>query len=138
MCRPSCCKPHSQTPGVAAVALIIGAGIAVDKIRPEMARIVHIATEVLRILALTTMTIVAVTIAAWASTWLLRWWLRRCEAQSGHLRQGSSTGTSHLRPPQGKQSCLACGGKGEVLRANDNGSFEPRACPECQPARLAG
>ena len=48
MCRPSCCKPRSQAPGVAAIALIIGAGIVAGKIGPHVARIVHVAAEVLR------------------------------------------------------------------------------------------
>ena len=137
--RPSCCnKPQSQAPGVAAVALIVGAGVAIGKIRPEVARIVHITAEVLRILALTTMTIVVIAVAAWVTTRLLRWWFGHRGAQPGHLHQANSAGTGRIALVRDKQPCLACGGNGEVLRANRAGGFEPRACPECQPIRLAG
>ena len=47
MCRPSCCKPRSQAPGIAAVALIIGAGIAVHKISHVLAQIAHDTINVL-------------------------------------------------------------------------------------------
>ena len=53
MCRPSCCKPRSQAPGVAAVALIIGAGIiAVHKISHVLAQIAHEVINVLLLIAL--------------------------------------------------------------------------------------
>jgi hypothetical protein len=74
MGRPSCCdKPPSQAPGIAAVALIIGAGLAADKIGPHMASIAHDAADVLRIIALTTGILVAVAIAAWITTRPVRW-----------------------------------------------------------------
>jgi hypothetical protein len=135
MCRPSCCdKPRSQAPGVAAVALIIGAGLAADKIGPHMARIVHDVADVLRIIALTTGILVAVAIAAWITTRLVRWRL----THRSQLRQVTDTEKLRLRPVRDERSCLACGGNGEVLRSDGAGRFELRACPECQPARLAG
>ena len=85
MCRPSCCnKPRSQAPGIAAIALIIGAGLGADKIGPHMARIVHDAAEVLRIAALTTGIVIAVAIAAWITPQLMRWRLTQ-RSQLGHV-----------------------------------------------------
>jgi hypothetical protein len=134
MGRPSCCKPRSQAPSVAAVALIIGAGLAADKIGSHVARIAHVAVDVLRTVAVTTLTIVAVVIAAWATGVVVRWWLGRQKTRDGRRHQL----VSQLRPTRNERPCLACGGQGEVLRSDGAGSFEPRACPECQPARLAG
>jgi hypothetical protein len=136
MCRRRSCCQHSrsQAPGVAAVAVIIGAGLAADKIGPHMARIAHDVLDVLRTIALITAVTVAASIAAWATARLVRWWLVRRNAQHRPAHLVASQG----RSVQDERSCLACGGNGEVLRANSFGSFEPRACPECQPARLAG
>jgi hypothetical protein len=134
MCRPSCCKPRSQASGVAAAALIIGAGIAVGKIRPEVHKIMHDVIDVLRTIGLTMAAIVAVTIVAWAAAQLVRWWLDCRKMRGGRVHPVAS----QLRSARNEQSCPACGGNGEVLRANSAGNFELRACPECQPARLAG
>jgi hypothetical protein len=135
MCRrPSCCKPRSQVPGAAAVALIIGAGIVASKIRPEAHKIMHDVIDVLRTMAVTTAVIVAVTIVAWVTTQLVCWWLGHRQTQYG---RGYSV-DSQRSSAGNERSCLACGGKGEVLRANRAGRYEPRACPECQPIRLAG
>src|SRR5690242_2783032 len=128
MGRPSCCdKSRSQAPGIAAIALIIGAGLAADKIGPHMARIVHDTAEVLRIAALATGIVIAVALAAWITTQLMRWRL----TQRSQLGQVTDTGKLHVRSVRDERSCLACGGNGEVLRANGNGTFELRACPEC-------
>ena len=55
MCRPSCCdNSGGQGAGIAAVALIMGAALIVAKIGPIVAKIVHVALEVIRIAALTT------------------------------------------------------------------------------------
>jgi hypothetical protein len=134
MGRPSCCKPRSQTPGVAAVALIIGAGLAADKIGPHVARIAHNVIDVLRTVAVTTLTIVAIVIATWATGVVIRCWLARQKTRDDRKHQV----VSQLRPTRNERPCLACGGHGEVLRSDGAGNFEPRACPECQPARLAG
>jgi len=138
MCRPSCCKPRSQAPGIAAVAVIIGAGIAVHKISHILARIAHDIINALLLIALTAGAIAAAAITIWMVTWVVRWWLRH---RTAHFRQGhpiQHIRTLHLRPVRERQPCLACGGNGQVLRADTAGRFEPRACPECQPARLAG
>jgi hypothetical protein len=134
MCRPSCCKPRSQAPGVAAVALVIGAGIAVHKIGHEVAQIAHEVINVLLLIALGTGAAAAVAVTVWVMTWLTFWWLRRQKAQQ---RQAGSI-LGQFRSLRSEQACLACGGSGEVLRANGADHFEPRPCPECQPARLAG
>lgn len=138
MSRPSCCEPRSQAPGVAAVALIIGAGIAADKVRPEAHRLIHIAAEVLRSIAVITAITIAVAITAWVIACVVRWWLGHRDAQPGNVLQATVTAWQPVRTDTGRCPCLACGGKGEVLRADGNGTFEPRACPECQPARLPG
>ena len=98
----------------------------------------HDVAEVLRLLLLTTGILVAVAITAWVTARLARWWLRHREAQRSHVYQGDHTRKYRLRPVRDEQRCLACGGNGQVLRAHGAGYFEPRACPECQPARLAG
>jgi hypothetical protein len=134
MCRPSRCKPRSQAPGVVAAALIIGASLAAGKIRLEARRIMHDMIEVLRIIGLAITVIAAVTIAAWAVARLVRWWLDGRKTPGGRVHQ-----VAHRpRSARAEQSCPACGGNGEVLRANSDGNFEARPCPECQPARLAG
>jgi hypothetical protein len=134
MCRPSCCKPRSQAPGVVAVAVVIGAGIVAGKVGHVLARIVHDTINVLLLIALGAGAAAAVAIAAWVMTGLVCWWLRRQKAQQGRVRSI----ISQFRPARSERVCLACGGAGEVLRGNGAGGFEPRACPECQPARLAG
>jgi hypothetical protein len=161
MSRPSCCKPRSQVPGVAAVALIIGAGVAASKIRPEAHRIEHDAAQVLRIAAVTTGAIAAVAITAWILIVLVRWRLR-CRQTEGQVNAkvararadiaanlagvlDDETGLARIYAMHGQQTpaspsppcCVACGGAGEVLRSDGTGRFEARACPECQPARLA-
>ena len=134
MCRPSCCKPRSQAPGVAAVALIIVAGIAVHKISHVLAQIAHEVINVLLLIALIAGAVAAVILAAWIMSWLVCWWLRR---QKPHQGQAHSI-IGQLRLARRERVCLACGGSGQVLRANGTDRFEPRPCPECQPARLAG
>jgi hypothetical protein len=163
MCRRSRCdKSGGQGAGVAAVALIIGAGILAGKGRHIADKALHDVAEVLRIAAITTSAIAAAAITAWILILLVRWRLRRRQAEgqvnakvararadiaaslAGIL--DDETGLARIYATHGQQapartrspSCLACGGHGEVLRANSAGCFEPRACPECQPARLTG
>jgi hypothetical protein len=138
MCRPSCCKPRSQAPGIAAVALIIGAGIAATKIRPEAHRILYVAVDVLRTSAVIIAVTAAVAMVAWVLTQAVRWWLRHRNACPAPGVPAAVTAWSPASPVTGQRPCLACGGHGEVLRCDGAGQFEPRACPECKPARLAG
>jgi hypothetical protein len=136
MCRRRSCCQHSrsQAPGVAAVVLIIGAGLAADKIGPRVARIAHVVTGVLRTVAVMTLIIVTVAIAAWVTALVVRWWLVRRKMRPGRVHPVAG----QVKTVRNERSCLACGGMGEVLRSDGAGHFEPRACPECQPARLAG
>ena len=98
MCRPSCCKPRSQAPGVAAVALIIGAGIiAVHKISHVLAQIAHEVINVLLLIALGTGAAAAVAVTIWVMTWLTFWWLRRQKAQQ---RQAGSLPGQFRSAPQ--------------------------------------
>jgi hypothetical protein len=160
MRRPSCCKPRSQGPGVAAVALIIGAGILAGKGRPIADRVLHDIVQVLRIAAITTGAIAAAAIAAWILILLVRWRLR-CRQAEGQVTAkvararadiaailarvlDDETGLAQIYAMHGQQApaspgsppCPACGGAGEVLRSDGSGRFELRACPECRPARL--
>jgi hypothetical protein len=161
MRRPSCCKPRSQAPGIAAVALIIGAGILAGKGRLIADRVLHDVVEVLRIAAITTGAIAAAAITAWILILLVRWRLRRRQAEgqvnakvararadiaaslAGVL--DDEEGLAQIYAMHGQQapattgspSCLACGGAGEVLRSDGNGRFKLRACPECRPTWLA-
>jgi hypothetical protein len=160
MRRPSCCKPRSQAPGIAAVALIIGAGILAGKGRHVADRVLHDVAEVLRVAAITTGAIAAAAITAWILILLVRWRLRRRQAEgrvnakvararadiaaslAGVL--DDEEGLARIYAMHGQQapartgspSCVACGGAGEVLRSDGTGRFEARACPECRPARL--
>jgi hypothetical protein len=161
MRRPPCCKPRSQAPGIAAVALIIGAGILAGKGRLIADRVLHDVIEVLRIAAVTTGAIAAAGIMTWIVILLVRWRLRRRQAEgqvnakvararadmaaslAGIL--DDETGLARMYAIHGQQapaspgspSCVACGGAGEVLRSDGTGRFDARACPECRPARLA-
>src|SRR5438874_13827609 len=114
MCRRSCCdKPGGQGAGVATVALIIGVGIAVSKIRPEAVRIMHGTAEVLRVIALTAITIVAAAIASWMAARLVRWWLRHQDVQPGKVHPVAITVWPSARLVTGQRPCLACGGHDE-------------------------
>jgi hypothetical protein len=151
MGRPSCCKPRSQAPGVAAVVLIIGAGILAGKGRHVAGKVLRDVVEVLRIAAVTTGAI-----AAAAITRLRR---RQAEGQvnvkvararadiaaslasvlddEAGLAQTYAMHGQQAPARTGSPSCVACGGTGEVLRSDATGRFEARACPECRPTRLA-
>ena len=160
MGRPSCCKPRSQAPGVAAAALIIGAGILAGKGHQIAAKALHDVAEVLRIAAITTGAIAAAAITAWIVILLVRWFRRRqaegqVNAKVARARADIAAsparvlddeqGLAQIYAMHGQQapartgspSCVACGGAGGVLRSDATGRFEARACPECRPAWLA-
>ena len=86
MGRPSCCKPRSQAPGVAAVVLIIGAGILAGKSRHIADRVLHDVAEVLRIAAVTTGAIAAAAITAWIVILLVRWHSAVAKPRPGHAK----------------------------------------------------
>ena len=78
MCRPSCCNNSGgQGAGIAAVAVIIGAALVAAKIGPIVAKIVHVAVEVIRFAALTTAMVVALAVLTWAAITITRWQVRR-------------------------------------------------------------
>ena len=140
MCRPSCCdNSGGQGAGIAAVALILGAALIVAKIGPIVARIVHIALEVIRFAALTTGMVLALAAIAWAAMTIARWQLRRKAPAAGQTRVVAAP-TIWVSASQASRpaDCLACRGSGQVLRAIDGGRYQPGACPACEPARLAG
>ena len=119
MCRPSCCdNSGGQGAGIAAVAIIIGAALIVAKIGPIVARIVHIALEVIRIAALTTGLVLALAVITWAAIMITRWQLRRTAPAAG---QTQVIAAPAIRVSASRASrpadCLACGGSGKVLRA---------------------
>ena len=141
MCRPSCCdNSGGQGAGIAAVALILIGTFIVAKIGPIVARIVHIALEVIRIAALTTGLVIALAVIAWAAIMITRWQLRRKALAAG---QTQVIAAPAIRVSASRASrpadCLACGGSGTVLKAiGDGGRCQPGACPVCEPAAWAG
>jgi hypothetical protein len=162
MCRRSRCDTSGgQGAGVAAVVLIIGAGILAGKGRHIADKALHAVVEVLRIAAITTGAIAAAAITAGIVILLVRWRLRRRQAE-GQVNAkvararadiaatlarvlDDEEGLARIYAMSGQQapgrtgspSCPACGGAGEVLRSDGTGRFEARACPECRPTRLA-
>ena len=139
MCRPSCCdNSRGQGAGIAAVAVILGAAFIVAKIGPIVAGLVHIALEVIRVVALTAAVVLMLTVAAWLAVVIVRWWLRHYDAQRQAILQPVNA-TAWRDVPAGDQSaCLACGGSGRVLRAISSSRYQPSACPVCEPAEWAG
>ena len=139
MCRPSCCdKSGGQGAGIAAVAIIVGAALIVAKIGPIVARIVHVALEVIRIAALTAGAVLAVAVAAWLAVMTVRWWLRHRGAQRQAIPH-SVNATVWQNVPAGDQpECLACGGSRKVLQLIDGSRYQPGACPVCEPAQWVG
>jgi hypothetical protein len=71
MCRPSCCKPSHEGTGIAAVAVVAGAAVAIAKIGPVLARIWHIAIEALTIFTLTCAAAAACILLTWATVRLI-------------------------------------------------------------------
>ena len=139
MCRPSCCdNSRGQGAGIAAVVVILAAAFIVAKIGPIVVKIVHIALEVIRVVALTAAVVLIFTVAAWLAVVIVRWWLRHHGARRQAILQPVNI-TAWRDVPAGDQSaCLACGGSGRVLRAISSSRYQPSACPVCEPAEWAG
>ena len=139
MCRPSCCdNSRGQGAGIAAVVVILAAAFIVAKIGPIVVKIVHIALEVIRVVALTAAVVLIFTVAAWLAVVIVRWWLRHHGARRQAILQPVNA-TAWRDVPAGDQSaCLACGGSGRVLRAISSSRYQPSACPVCEPAEWAG
>jgi hypothetical protein len=139
MCRPSCCNNSGgQDAGIAAVALLIGAALVAAKIGPVVAKIVHVALEVIRLAALTTGLVVALAVFTWAVIVITRWQLQRREMLAADLAPVGITRPWGQAEPADRPDCLACGGNGTVLRAIGDGRYRARECPVCEPARQAG
>ena len=140
MCRPSCCNnTGGQGPGIAAVALIIGSALVAAKIGPIVAKIVHVAVEVIRLAALTTGLVLALAVLTWAATTITRWHLHR-KALTANQTRVVTMPTIRVSAPRTSRpaDCLACGDTGRVLRAISDGRYQPTECPVCEPARRAG
>lgn len=133
MCRPSCCKPSHEGAGITAIAVIAAGAIVAVKIGPIVARIIHLAIEVLTIIMLTAASALACIVLAWLAICIVRWQARRTRAQqTAVLRPVPS------EPIDSKADCLACGGTGTVLRAITGSGYQPQVCPVCEPAQRAG
>jgi hypothetical protein len=140
MCRPPCCNQGGdQGAGLATVALLMLAALIAAKIGPIVAHIIHVALDVIRLVALTTGLVVALAAVAWAAIVIARWQLRRRELAAGWTRVVT---TPAIRFPadqvSGPADCLACGGTGTVLRALGSGRYRPGECPVCEPVQRAG
>src|SRR5690348_9183947 len=112
MCRPPCCNDSGgQGAGIAAVAVIMVAALAAAKIGPVVARIVHTAVEVIRLVALTIGLVVALAAITWAAIVITRWQLRRRALAAARPRVVTVPATrfsaDHVSGPA---DCLACGG----------------------------
>ena len=139
MCRPSCCdNSGGQGTGIAAAALILGTALIVAKIGPIVARIVHVALEVIRIAALTAGVVLAVAVAAWLAVMTVRWWLRHRGAQRQAIIQPVNATVWQNVPAGHQPECLACGGSKKVLQLIDGSRYQPGVCPVCEPAQRAG
>jgi hypothetical protein len=140
MCRPPCCNNNgSQDAGVAAVALLIGAALVAAKIGPVVAKIVHVALEVIRLAALTTGLVVVVAVVTWAAIVVTRWQLRRRALTAARTEVVTMPATRvSADQVSGPAGCLACGGSGTVLRAISNDRYQPGQCPVCEPITQAG
>jgi hypothetical protein len=139
MCRPPCCdKSGSQSTGIAAVAVIIGAALVAAKIGPVVAKTIHVALEVIRFAALTTGLVAVLAVFTWAAIAMTRWQLRR-KALAANPIQVTVTRPWAQAGPANRPDCLACGGTGRVLRAiSSSGRYRPGECPVCEPVRRAG
>ena len=139
MCRPPCCdKDGGQGAGVAAAAIIIGAALIAAKIGPIVAKIVHVAVEVIRFAALTTGMVVALTVLTWAAITITRWQIHRHAQLTASPSRVAAARLLERTEPADWPECLACGGTGMVLRAITGGRYKPQDCPVCEPAQMAG
>ena len=139
MCRPSCCKSSNEGAGIAAVAVIAGTAFVAAKIGPVVARILHLAVEVLTIIMLTAATALACIVLAWLTVRIVRWRLR---CRSAHLqttlRPVPFSARDHIGRADTEPGCLACGDTGTVLRAIGGSRYRARPCPVCEPVTRAG
>jgi hypothetical protein len=140
MCRPPCCgPPGGQGAGIAAVAIILMTVALAAKIGPIVARVMHLVIEVIRIVALTAATVVALAVLGWLTVTVVRWWLRhRNDQRQTALRPVTAVTWDKIGQADDRAACLACGGSQRVVQAIDDTRYRARACPVCEPARRAG
>jgi hypothetical protein len=140
MCRPSCCnKSTHEGAGIVAVAVIAAFVFVAVKIGPIVARILHVALEVLTIITLTAAAALACLILGWLTSSVVRW--RNCRHYADGqitLRPAPFVPQRHIGEPKGDPDCLACGDTGTVLRAISGSRYQARPCPACEPATRAG
>jgi hypothetical protein len=132
MCRPSCCKPSNEGPGIAAVAVIAGAAVVYAKIGHAVAEILHTVTVVLTIVLLTAVAALAAIVVTWATARLIgRRRQVRQQAMPPVVRQP-------ITQAQNAPGCLACGDSGIVIQAIGPSHDQVSPCPVCQPVRRTG
>jgi hypothetical protein len=139
MCKPSCCTSSRDSggTGIAAIAVLLVVVFIAFKIGPVVAEIGRIILDVIRIAAITLASAIVLAAMIWLTVRIAR--LRsRHRTSPIQVHQVPTVIAGNSPPDIASANCLACGGDGHVLRASRNGSFQVRACPECQPARLAG
>src|SRR5215472_1363241 len=136
MCKRTCCctgKSHEGA-GIAAVAAIAAGAIVAVKIGPIVARILHLAVEVLTIILLTAASAMAAIVLTWATARIVRW-----RARQHHARQPLTLrpvpAAASVSPADRQPGCLACGDTRTVLRAITGSRYQARPCPVCEPAR---
>jgi uncharacterized membrane protein YvlD (DUF360 family) len=136
MCRPSCRPPKDSGGGIITViALAVIAAIILGKIAPVIGSVTRVLLEIVKIGALSVSSTVILAAITWTAARITRHARKRRTIQSA--KPAPVIYTEVAKPAQ-SAGCLACGGYGRVLRAANDGVFQPRACPECQPERLAG
>jgi hypothetical protein len=136
MCRPPCCKPSNEGPGIAAVAVIAGAVLVSAKIGHAVTEILHTITVVLTIMLLTAVAALVAILVTWATARIIG--TRRVHRQAVPCLIPSAD-QRELDHADTARGCLACGGTGTVLRAIGGGSsYQDQSCPACQPVHRAG
>jgi hypothetical protein len=136
MCKRSCCNtPGGQGAGIAVVAIILFAAFIAAKIGPAVARVAHIALEIIRVVALTTGMVVVFAVLAWAAITITRWQLRRKAIEANQTRVVASPSIRRSAPGSSPADCVACGDTGMVLRLISGERYQPSECPVCKPAR---
>jgi hypothetical protein len=137
MCKRSCCcctsKSHEGA-GIAAVAAIAAGAIVAAKIGPIVARILHLAVEVLTIILLTAASALTAILLTWVTVRIVRWRVRQHHPRQPLTLRPVPTAAG-VKPADSQPGCLACGDTGTVLRAITGSRYQPRPCPVCEPTR---
>jgi hypothetical protein len=138
MCKTPCCNNKShEDAGIAAVAVLAAGAIVAVKIGPIVARIIHLAVEVLTIIMLTAASALAAIVLTWMTARIVRWRVRQHHArQPVTLRPVPSV--ANVSAADRQPGCLACGDTGTVLRAITSSRYQARPCPVCESARKTG